>query len=247
MKTSTLAIAITSVLLSACGSSDSDNKPTKNKQSTPGFQAAQNGSLPAALDITMTCGTSQSHFGLGLFANGVVRVVSDDIVTDGSYSISENKLQLQLSSGINASSTSHLIFADILAGINLSDSLGRQYPCITRTHNKGQRFNQGEAFRCGRLNIGGEAADTFNLYADGSSDWANVYELPDGSDTTYRTRVGTYIFDSASGKLGLIYKGIDSDDVFTFEAQIAQGQVKMLAAPSSGDGSDAPAKACTVL
>lgn len=248
MKLQFMAIAILSIAISACGGADSGGKKQSGQtQGTQNFPAAQNGELPAAVEVTMTCGTSQSSFGLALLADGSARVLSDGVVTSGNYSTSGNQLRIQLSSGVNAQSSSHLMYGGILAGMNLTDNLGNQNPCVTRTHSRGQRFNQSEAFRCGRLNIGGESADTFNLYADGSSDWVNVFELPGGADTTYRTRVGTYIFDSASGRLGLIYKGIDSDDVFTFEAQISQGQVRVVAASAAGDGADTPNKTCTVL
>lgn len=245
MKLQLVAIAIFSTTLIACGGSSggSNNK----QQGTQNFPVSQNSELPAAVEVTMTCGNSQSSFGLGLFSDGSAQVLSDGVLTDGSYTTSGNRVQIQLSSGVNAQSSSHVVFAGILAGMNLNDNLGNQYPCVTRTHTKGERFSQSEAFRCGRLNIGGEAADTFNLYADGSSDWVNVYELPGGADTTYRTRVGTYIYDSASGKLGLIYKGIDSDDAFVFEALVSGTGVQVVAGPSSGDGADTANKSCAVL
>lgn len=248
MKTQIMAIAILSFAVTACGGADSgDTKQPDQTQGSKNFPATQNGPLPATVEVAMTCGNSQSNFGLALLADGSARVLSDGVITSGSYSISSNQLNIQLSSGVNAQSTAHLMYGGILAGMNLRDNLGNQNPCITRNHSQGQRFNQGTAFRCGRLNIGGESADTFNLYADGSSDWVNVFELPGGVDTTFRTRVGTYIYDAASGKLGLIYKGIDSDDVFAFEAQVSGGSVQMIAAPQSGDGADTVSKGCAAL
>lgn len=227
--------------------------PSPNPAPAPGGIASlrtanQTTPIASPLNQSFTCEPAGTPFRLTLDANGQALVeVSGEAPLAGQYSVSNNQVSITLNDGSSAMSIGALTVPGLIVGMRLSDSGGASYACVARAHTLGDRSTEDEAIRCGRRNIAGESEDTFTLFTNGAAQWENVFELPGAVDTTFQTRLGTYVFDQASGTITMAYKDLGNDDLLFFDAAINGTAVEMQQAPPSGAGSETLTSGCRFL
>ena len=227
--------------------------PSPNPAPAPGGvaslrTASQATPIATPLNQSFTCEPAGTPFRLTLDANGqALAEISGQAPLAGQYSVSNNQVSITLNDGSSAMSIGVLAVPGLIVGMRLSDSGGASYACVARGHTLGDRSTEEEAIRCGRRNVAGESEDTFTLFTDGAAQWQNVFELPGAVDTTFQTRLGTYVFDRASGTITMAYKDLGNDDLLFFDAGINGTAVQMQQAPPSGAGSETLTSGCRFL